>query len=128
VDLIVRGICGLRAGVAGLSEHIRVRSIVDRFLEHARVFVFGAPGEERVFIASADWMTRNLKRRVEVAFPVYDEALKREVLDVLDLQLRDNTKARLIDEAQSNPFAPRGEPAVRSQIEHYRYLKGRGVT
>lgn len=94
VDLIVRGVCALRAGVKGLSENIRVRSIVGRFLEHSRVFYFHADGEETVYLSSADWMDRNFFRRVEVAFPVYDKTLKRRVIaEAFTYALRDNQRA-----------------------------------
>ena len=81
IDLIVRGACALRPGVKGLSENLRVRSIVGRFLEHHRIYCFGAPGRERVYLASADWMGRNLMRRIEIAWPVLDPALKARVID-----------------------------------------------
>lgn len=81
IDLIVRGVCALRAGVPGLSENIRVRSIVGRFLEHSRVFYFYADGAETVYLSSADWMDRNFFRRVEIAFPVYDKTLRKRVID-----------------------------------------------
>jgi polyphosphate kinase len=94
IDLIVRGICCLRPGLEGVSERIRVRSIVGRFLEHSRAFFFLNGGEESLYLGSADWMQRNLTRRVEVVFPVEDRAVKKKVLQVLDLNLRDNIKAR----------------------------------
>jgi len=97
IDLIVRGICMLRPGVPGLSENITVRSVVGRFLEHSRVFYFGNGGNEEIYVGSADWMTRNLKHRIEVVVPVLDPALKSYLKDVvLDAYLRDNTKARLL--------------------------------
>jgi polyphosphate kinase len=97
IDLIVRGICMLRPGVPGLSENITVRSVVGRFLEHSRVFYFGNGGNEEIYIGSADWMTRNLKHRIEVVAPVLDPELKSHLKDVvLDAYLRDNTKARLL--------------------------------
>ncbi len=97
IDLIVRGICMLRPGVPGLSENITVRNIVGRFLEHSRVFYFGNGGNEDIYIGSADWMTRNLKHRIEVVAPVLDPEIKRYLKDVvLDAYLRDNVKARLL--------------------------------
>ena len=97
IDLIVRGICMLRPGVPGLSENITVRSVVGRFLEHSRVFYFGNGGNEEIYVGSADWMTRNLKHRIEVVAPVLDPELKSYLKDVvLDAYLRDNTKARLL--------------------------------
>ena len=125
INLVIRGICCLRPGVEGLSESIEGRSIVDRFLEHSRVFLFHADGAEKLYLASADWMTRNLERRVEVAFPIYDDQVRAELRTVLDVQLEDNTKARIIDAAQRNEFATAsGGAAVRSQIDTYRYLQG----
>ena len=123
VRLVVRGICCLRPGVEGLSESIEATSIVDRFLEHSRIFLFHADGADKLYLGSADWMTRNLNRRVEVAFPIYDPDVRSELLHVLDLQCADNTKARTIDEHQRNEFAPdTGGATKRSQFDTYRYL------
>ena len=122
IDLIVRGICCLRTAGAGTGS-IRVRSILDRFLEHSRVYAFHNGGDPRVYLASADWMTRNLDRRVEVAVPVEDEALRAELLAVLDLQLSDNVKARWIDRRQTNPRVKGSGPPVRSQVAHYEWLR-----
>ncbi len=96
IDLIVRGICCLKVGIPGVSEHIRVRSIVGNFLEHGRIFYFENNGKHELYMGSADWMPRNLERRVEILFPVEDEALKKEVMHLLDSQLRDNVKAHLL--------------------------------
>lgn len=96
VELIIRGICCLRAGVPGLSENISVRSIVGNFLEHSRIFFFENGGDQKVFMGSADWMPRNLDRRVEIMFPVEDEALKARVIHILDVQLADNVKAQYL--------------------------------
>jgi len=97
IDLIVRGVCALRPGIPGLSENIRVRSIIGRFLEHSRIFYFHAAGEERVFLASADWMDRNFFRRIELCFPVLDPALKQRVIrEGLDSALEDNVQAWLM--------------------------------
>ena len=93
IDLIVRGICCLRPGIPGVSDNIRVRSIVGRFLEHSRVYYFHANGEERVFCSSADWMDRNFFRRVEVCFPILDEELKKRLIADLDVGLSDNCQA-----------------------------------
>jgi polyphosphate kinase len=112
VDLIVRGICVLRPGIPGLSENIRVRSVVGRFLEHSRVFWFANGGDEELYIGSADWMTRNLKHRIEVVAPVTDEQAKRYLRDVLlDSYLTDNTKAReLQPDGRYTPVMTRSEP------------------
>ena len=115
IQIIVRGICRLVPGIAGQSETIEVRSILDRYLEHARIYLFHNGGEEKLFLASADWMTRNLSKRVEVAIPVYDPEIRRQIRTLLDLQLADNVKARVIDATQSNQYVPRAGEAVRSQ-------------
>ncbi len=118
IDLIIRGICCLRPGVAGLSERIRVRSIIDRFLEHARVFFFEAGGHREVYAASADWMPRNFQRRVEVMFPIEDEALKVRVVDeLLRNQLDDNAKAWILaaDGRYQRAARPENRDPLRSQ-------------
>jgi polyphosphate kinase len=97
IDLIVRGICCLKAQVKGLSENINVRSIVGNFLEHSRVFYFHNGGKEEVYMGSADWMPRNLDKRVEILFPVEDEELKKQVIHILDVQLRDTLKAHVMN-------------------------------
>lgn len=124
VELIVRGICCLRTG-GRLSGQIRVRSIVDRFLEHSRIYAFHNGGDPIVYLSSADWMVRNLTRRIEVAVPVRDPDLRDELLHVLALQLRDNVKARWIDRRQTNPRVQLPGPPVRSQAAHYAYLRDR---
>jgi polyphosphate kinase len=97
IDLIVRGICALRPGIRAISDHIRVRSIVGRFLEHSRIFYFANGGEEEVYLGSADWMPRNLYERVEVVFPVKEELLRERVRqEILEAYLADNLKARIL--------------------------------
>ena len=124
IQLVIRGVCCVRPGVDELSANIRGRSIVDRFLEHSRIYLFHAGGAEVLYLASADWMTRNLNRRVEVAFPIYDPDVRAQLRHVLSLQLADNTKARIIDTEQSNrSVTADGAPSVRSQIDTYRYLE-----
>jgi polyphosphate kinase len=108
IRLIVRGMFSMKAGVKGLSENIKAISIVDRYLEHPRVFVFYNNGDPKVFISSADLMTRNLDFRVEVTCPIYDPAAKALILEVLETQWRDRAKARLLDEDQVNRLVPRG--------------------
>jgi polyphosphate kinase len=117
IDLLVRGICCLRPGVPGVSERIRVLSVVDRFLEHERVFAFGAGDRTECWLSSADWMPRNFHRRVEVMFPVEDPALRARLLDeVLGLSLRDNVKAREMRvDGTYRRIEPGSAPRVRSQ-------------
>jgi polyphosphate kinase len=118
IDLACRGICALRPGLPGLSENVRVISIVDRFLEHSRIFYFGNAGDPQVYIGSADWMDRNLSRRVEVVWPVEQPDLKQRLIDeVLATTLADNVKAReLLPDGSYRRVRPRpGEPEVRSQ-------------
>ena len=104
IDLIVRGICMLRPGVPGLSETIRVRSVVGRFLEHSRIFYFANGGEEEVYIGSADLMARNLKHRIEVVAPIRNPAIKNHLIDVvLAAYLRDNVKARELHRRRQLP-------------------------
>ncbi len=124
VDACVRGMCSLIPGVPGMSDRIRVISIVDRFLEHPRVMIFHNDGDPDVYISSADWMTRNMDNRVEVTVPIYDNNLKKIIIDLVDLQFKDNVKARLIDEDQSNRYVSRGNRRkVRCQINTYEYIK-----
>ena len=122
VELLVRGIGCLVPGQPGFSEHISQRGLVDRYLEHSRVYVFAHGGEERVFVSSADWMTRNLDRRVEVAFPILDEGLRAEVRHLLDLHRHDNVKAR---DFENHFILPQnGEKPLRAQEATYAWLKG----
>lgn len=124
IDACVRGMCTLIPGIPGLSDRIRVISIVDRFLEHPRVAVFYNDGDSEVFISSADWMTRNLDNRVEVAAPIYDTDHKKTIIDLMELQFKDTTKARWIDEDQTNPYVNRGNRRkVRTQMTTYHYIK-----
>jgi len=120
---IVRGMCSLIPGLKGISENIEIISIVDRFLEHPRVMVFEGGGERKVFISSADWMTRNMDNRIEVGCPIYDKNLQQRIVDIMDIQFRDTLKARVIDKEQSNKYVARGNrKKLRSQIEIYDYL------
>lgn len=116
IDLIVRGICCLKTGIPGISENIRVRSIVGNFLEHSRIFYFYNDGEEEIYMGSADWMPRNLDRRVEILFPVEDEKLKKQVFHILEVELMDNTKAHLLgDDGTYSKIDKRGKVLVNSQ-------------
>ncbi len=124
INLIIRGMCCLVPGITGFSENIEVISIVDRFLEHARVWIFGNKGDEKVFISSADLMPRNLDHRVEVGFPILDAGVKAEIRDIIDIQLRDNTKAREINQQNNNRYKKgRSKAGNRAQLDIYNYLK-----
>lgn len=123
IDLLVRGNCSLVPGIPGVSDHIRIAGIIDRYLEHSRIFVFAAGGEERVFIGSADWMPRNLDNRVEVVTPVYDPEVKEEMKRIVDFGLRDTLQARIVDGEGKNLFKQPdggGQP-FRSQEALYEY-------
>ncbi|MGP1947266.1 MAG: polyphosphate kinase 1 [Arsenophonus sp. NC-PG7-MAG3] len=124
IRLLIRGICSLVPGQANFSENIQVTSIVDRFLEHDRVYVFSNNGNEEVFISSADWMTRNIDFRIEVAVKLLDQQLKKRVLDILKLQFSDTVKARYIDKELTNRYVPRGNKRkIQAQLAVYDYLK-----
>lgn len=126
IQIIVRGICCLVPGVRGQSENIKVISIVDRFLEHSRIFIFSNKGERKIYISSADWMKRNLSRRIETAIVIKDERLKAVITDIVNFQLNDRTKARAIDVEQSNPYVEDREPnGEGSQAKTYKYLETR---
>jgi polyphosphate kinase len=118
IDIACRGICSLRPGIAGVSENIRVISVVDRFLEHSRIFYFENGGAPEVFVGSADWMDRNLSRRVEVVFPIEPPELKQRVIEVLRTTLADTAKARELqsDGSYKRVIPPEGQPALRSQM------------
>ncbi len=124
IDLIIRGICSLKVGIPGISEHISVRSIVGTFLEHSRIYYFLNGGQEEVYLASADWMPRNLDRRVEILFPIEDEHLKKEVMHVLDIQLKDTIKAQMKQpDGTYEKVDRRGKAALSSQIYFMEYAK-----
>jgi len=124
IDIICRGICVLIPGVKGLSENIRVISIVDKFLEHSRILVFANEGNPIFYLSSADWMVRNFDHRFEAATPIYDVKLQNELMDMLSLQLRDNTKSRLVNNALLNKYAETDDSkTIRSQFKIYENLK-----
>jgi polyphosphate kinase len=126
IKMIIRGMCCLIAGVKGYSENIEVISIVDKYLEHARVHIYCNGGKELIYLTSADFMTRNIDNRVEVGFPIYDEKLQKEVRDIIDIQLADNTKAREINSQNTNKYHKTNSPeSHRAQIEIYNYLKNK---
>ncbi|HYQ85912.1 MAG TPA: polyphosphate kinase 1 [Bacteroidota bacterium] len=124
VWLIVRGVCCLIPGLKRISENITAVSIIDRFLEHSRVYIFHSGGEEQCYLSSADWMVRNLSRRVEVAFPIFNIELKNEIRKMIDLQLQDNTKARIIFDHRDNQYKrSTSRERIRSQTATYEFLR-----
>lgn len=123
VDLIIRGICCLNPDFSSVKNPISIISIVDKFLEHARIYIFGNGGKEKIYMGSADLMTRNIENRVEVTFPVIDTNIKNDIRALFDIQQSDNTKARIIDTYQINDYKPTKVPSIRSQEEFYNYLK-----
>jgi polyphosphate kinase len=125
ITLIIRGICSLVPGVKGWSENIHAISIVGRFLEHSRVMIFGNNGNEEVYITSADWMHRNLSLRVEVGTPVQDKEIAQEIRKLIDMQLKDDDKARIIDAEQKNCYVNDKNGTYNSQIEIYTYFKSK---
>jgi len=124
ITIIVRGICCLIPGVEGMSKNIKVISIIDRYLEHGRIYIFNNNGDEKMYLASADWMKRNLSSRVEVGFPILDNGRKREIKRLINLQLKDNVRARKLNITQSNPYKKStAKTKVRAQYDFYNYLK-----
>ena len=119
IEMIIRGISCLIAGVPGETENVSIRSIVGRFLEHTRIYIFGANKDCKVYIASADWMTRNTRRRVEVAAPIYDNGIKQRILDMFDVMMTDNVKARVQQPDGTYTREPASEPLVNSQEYFY---------
>ena len=124
IQLIIRGMCCLIPGLEGYSENITVRSVIDKFLEHARVWIFANNGKELVYLSSADLMSRNIDHRVEVGFPIFDKDIKQEIRDIIDIQIKDNTKAREINQYNNNRYLRgRLKAAHRAQSDIYTYLK-----
>lgn len=121
IQMIVRGICCLVPGIKGMSENIEVISIIDKFLEHTRLLVFCNNNDPKIYISSADWMSRNIENRVEVTCPIYDQDIKNELLDVFDIAWNDNVKARLLCGTHENKYRHNNLPKVRSQFEIYNY-------
>ena len=129
IDLLVRGICCLRVGIPEVSENIHVRSIVGDFLEHSRIFYFFNAGSEEVYMGSADWMPRNLDRRVEIVFPVEDEEIKKEAIHILELEFKDNVKAHILQpDGTYTKQDKRGKVLVNSQMEFCAGGQGEGKT
>ncbi len=126
INMIVRGICSFVPGIEGFSDNTHVISIVDRFLEHTRIFIFENSGNKRIYCSSADWMVRNLSYRIETTFPIFDKDIRKQILDYINIQLQDNVKARIIDTMGSNKYKTNdNDLAFRSQDEMYYYLKRR---
>ena len=124
IRMVIRGMCSLVPGVEGVSENIEIISIIDRFLEHPRVLITHNDGDPQVYISSADWMTRNIDHRIEVAAPIRDERLKQRIIDIVNIHFTDTVKARWIDKEMSNTYVPRGNrKKLRSQVAIYDYLK-----
>lgn len=123
IELIIRGICRLVAGVKDRSENISVRRIVDRYLEHGRIFLFNNAGNEEIFMGSADWMNRNIYRRIEVCFPILDTTIKHHLKEMLKIQLADNAKAVFVDEQMQNISIVTNGKSLQSQYEIYQFLK-----
>ncbi len=123
IQLIIRGICCLIPGIEGMSENIEAISIIDKFLEHPRVFIFGNDGDPQIYISSADWMTRNLVNRVEVGCPIYDPDLKKMLMDNFEICWNDNVKARIFTAQQENAYKRNNEKAIRSQFALYEYFR-----
>ncbi|MDF4204638.1 polyphosphate kinase 1 [Maribacter sp. SA7] len=125
IQLIIRGICCLIPGVEGMSENIEAISVIDKFLEHTRIFAFANGGDTKIYISSADWMTRNLDYRVEVGCPIYDEDIKKELMDTFDICWKDNMKARVFNAAQDNAYRKTTLPRIRSQFATYEYYSNK---
>lgn len=121
IQMIVRGICCLVPGVSNMSENIEIISIVDKFLEHTRLYIFGNNNDPKVFISSADWMTRNIDNRVEVTCPILDDDIKQELINIFEICWSDNVKARLINTKDLNKYKTNNLPKIRSQFETYAY-------
>ena len=126
VHLIIRGILTLKKRTVKSNDKLNAISLVDQYLEHARVMIYHNNGKEKVFISSADWMVRNLDHRIEVAAPILDEKIKKELIDIINIQLKDNQKARILDTELSNKYVPIvGMKKVKSQVETHHYLIGK---
>jgi polyphosphate kinase len=119
IDLIIRGICCLKPGIPGISENINVRSIIGRYLEHSRIYYFSNGGSPKYFLASADCMPRNFLRRIEVMFPILDDKNKDKIQKIINLQLNDNTSARVLqaDGSYIRLYPPKGKQAINAQVD-----------
>ncbi len=123
IKMIIRGICCMFTENKKIKNHVQAISIIDEYLEHARVMIFENEGRQKVFITSADWMVRNIDHRLEVACPVLEKQSKQEIIDIINIQLNDNIKARILNNSQDNQYVnPRNKIKIRSQVETYNYL------
>ncbi|HIZ04622.1 MAG TPA: RNA degradosome polyphosphate kinase, partial [Candidatus Phocaeicola gallistercoris] len=128
IDLVVRGNCSLVTDVPGFSDNIRIHGIIDRYLEHSRIFIFAAGGEEKVFIGSADWMPRNLDNRIEVVTPIYDVRIKKEMKRIVEYGLNDTLQGRIVNGSGENNFWQTEDNTVfRSQEALYNYYLAENV-
>jgi polyphosphate kinase len=127
VRLIVRGIFCMFSESKKFKHPVKAISIIDEYLEHARVFIFHNSGKEKVYISSADWMVRNLDHRVEVTCPVYDQNIMKVLKNMLKIQLSDNVKGRVLNNELTNEYVPLTEKKIRSQIEQYNYLQSKNI-
>ncbi|WP_412560723.1 polyphosphate kinase 1 [Winogradskyella sp. MIT101101] len=125
IQMIVRGLCCLVPGVKGMSENIEIISIIDKFLEHTRLYIFGNNEDPKIYISSADWMTRNIDNRVEVSCPIYDKDIKVELQELFEICWQDNVKARIINETQDNTYRRNNKPKIRAQFDTYNYYKNK---
>jgi polyphosphate kinase len=123
IKLIIRGICSLQPGKKSMSQNIEILSIVDKFLEHGRLFIFANGGDEKMYISSADWMIRNFDYRSEAAVPILDEDIKNQLRKIFEIQFADNTKARIIENNQINLYRKNNLKKSRAQVDTYTYLK-----
>jgi polyphosphate kinase len=122
INLIIRGIFCMVTESSRFEKPVKALSIVDEYLEHARVWIFHNSGKEKVFISSADWMVRNLDHRVEATCPVFDEQIKKEIKDIINIQLKDNVKARWLNNELTNEYVQANGVLIRAQEETYNYL------
>ena len=121
--MIVRGVCCLIPGVKDMSENIKVISVVDKYLEHPRIYIFENAGQPKIYISSADWMTRNFENRIEVSCPIYDTELQNQILDTFNISWSDNVKSRFQNKPNEINLRKKNIKSIRSQFETYRYFK-----
>ena len=125
IELIIRGICRLVPGIRHFSENITVRRIIDRYLEHGRIFIFHNDGMPLIYCGSADWMNRNIYHRIEVCFPIYDEEIRATLQQIINLQLEDSAQAVMINNLMQNVPIPTGGKTIQSQYEISKLLAGK---